>query len=264
MEGAESVMSGITGGGGGPAGIQGGGSGGSMLLGPGRARGFQLNDTDDLSASHNVGSETVFSLASWIKTSDQTGIAKTIFGLFSSDLNDAGYLEMQLTTAGVLRVLITQDNGLNTSNDFGSTDLRDGAWHLVACAVDGSTLTVWVDDGTDTPGAHSRTMPTIDTIAIGTRVDLTPNNAFDGDIDECSLWEGTKITDAHVASLWSIGNDSEVRYLDSFAGASVPAPTHHYSLSVALNPGAVGTDEIASLDLTDNGTTDVAGIPAGD
>jgi hypothetical protein len=257
-------MGGITGGGGGPAGIDGGGSGGSMLLGPGRARGFQLNDTDDLSASHTIGAEDVFSMVAWIKTSDQTGIAKSIMGLFSSDLNDDGYLQLFLTTGGVPRVFIETDGGVGTGNTFGTTDVRDGAWHLVACAVDGSTLTIWVDDGTDTPAAHSRAMPTIDTISIGARVDPTPDQAFDGDIDEASFWEGTKITDAHVASLWSIGNDSGVRYLASFAGASVPTPTHHYSLSEAQNPGAVGTDEIGSLDLTDNGTTDVSGIPAGD
>lgn len=228
--------------------------------GPGRARAFVLNDTDYLSASH-TSAETTFSMAAWIKTSDVTGIAKTIMGLFSSDLNDDGYWEMQLTTGGVLRGITEADNGLGTSNDFGSTDLRDGEWHLVACARDGTSITVWVDDGTDTPVSETRTFPTIDTIAIGARVDSTPNNAFDGDIDECSLWEGTKISDAHVAAMFALGNNPTASYLADFAANGIPTPTHHYKLSESTG---AGTDAVGSLDLTDNGTTDTSGIPAGD
>jgi len=233
-------------------------------LGPGRGRNFTLADTDSLSAAHTIGVETVFSMAAWIKTTDVSGIAKTIMGLFSSDLNDDGYWEMMLTTAGVLRGMVEQDNGLGTFNDFGTKDLRDGAWHLVACSRNGTTMTVWVDAGTDTPVSETRTFPTIDTIAIGARVDLTPSAPFGGDIDECSLWEGTALTNANVVALYLLGMDSTKQYLPSFVGVGVPAPTHHYSLSVALNPTNVGNDEIGVVDLTDDGTADVAGIPAGE
>lgn len=240
------------------------GAGGGNSPGPGRARAFASGDTDYLSASHTIGAETTFSMAAWIKISSAAGLARTIMGLFSSDLNDDGYFEMQLTTGGVLRGITEQDNGLGTSNDFGTTDLRDGAWHLVVCARNGSTLTLWVDNGTDTPVSETRVFPTIDTAAIGCRVDSVPSAPFEGDIDECSLWEGALLTDANVAAMYALGIDSTKRYLSSFTAQSIPTPTHHWSLSIAQNPLSVGKDEIGSVDLTDNGTTDTEGIPAGD
>ena len=235
----------------------------SQSLGPGRARAFESASTDYLSASHTIGAETTFSMAAWIKISNTAGLARVIMGLFSSDENDTGYFFMQLTTGGVLRAMVYEDSpGSGTFSDFGSTDLRDGEWHLVACWRDGSNLTVSVDGANGTSDAETRTFPTIDTVAVGCRVDQTPDQPFEGDIDECSLWEGTKITDANVASLWAIGNNSRVGYLSSFGSEGVTTPTHHWSLSV--DKASVGADEIGSVDLTDNGTADVEGIPAGD
>ncbi len=316
----------------------------SSELGPGRARSFESANTDYLSASHTIGAETTFSMAAWIKISNTAGLARTILGLFSSDLNDAGFFEMQLTTGGVLRAIVEQDNGLGTVNDFGSTDLRDGEWHLVACARNGTNLTVWVDNGTDTPVSETRTFPTIDTIAAGCRVDSVPSAPFEGDIDESSLWLGHLLTDAEASDMYTLGQDSTKRYyindgkvtitetltftnatsyisrasgswvtdgfevgdivtiegsvsndgahpitnvtaadltvsttitdestpvsctarVGAFGDATVTQPSWLSSLSETLNPGDPGKDEVGLVDLTDNGTADVEGIPAGD
>jgi hypothetical protein len=203
-------------------------------------------------------------MAAWIKISDTTAVARTIMGLFSSDLDDAGLLQLHLTSSGDCRAVLSEDDGSVAANIIYGSDLRDGNWHLVACAVDSTSLTVWVDNGTDTPVAHTLSFPTIDTMAIGARVDSVTGTPFDGVIDECSLWEGTKLTDANVAAMWALGNNASKNYLSSFASEGIPTPDSHWSLSESLNPGYPGLDEEGGVDLDDYGTVGGDGIPAGE
>lgn len=237
---------------------------GAAVVGPGNARAFDRRENYYLSATHSVTGAT-FSLAIWLKTTDAS-YGKSIFGLYNHNETEDGMYEMIMNFGDILRGILEQDNGLGTSIDFEGTSLADGEWHLVCFAVDSSQMSLWLDgtaDG-DNPQAHSRTFPSITRVGVGARIGANPvlRNAWEGSLDEASLWEGHYLTDDEVSSLWSIGNDSTKQYLDSFSDEGITTPTHHWKLSESA--GDPGADYIGSLDLTDNGTADTTGIPAGD
>ena len=131
---------------------------------------------DYLSAAHTVTGET-FTMSAWVRTTNTTQ-TKIIMGLYDSSINDNGMFEMQMTLGNLLRAVIN-DGVLGSSNDFPTVQLNDGSWHFVVCSTDGSQLGVWLDGVADAFVAHSRTFPSIDTIAIGARVDLSPSEGWD-------------------------------------------------------------------------------------
>lgn len=325
------------------------------ILGPGRAREFESGGPDYLSFVDPGGADTPvadlisgasdYSLSAWIKISSGVSTARTIFGMFSSDLNDDGFFMLHVNTNGYLVGLIETDGGVGNSNAWGTTNVRDDTWHHVACSWDGNDMIVFLDGVEDLPPTHTaRTFPTVDTIAVGCRVDSTPDQGFEGDIDECSIWIDHLLTESEAAKLHNLGNSSTKRYyindgkisitetltftnatsyisrasgswvtdgfevgdivtiagsvsndgahpitvvtasdltvsttitdestpvsctarVGEFGDNTITQPNWHCSLSATLNPGDPGKDEIGDVDLTDNGTADVAGIPAGD
>ena len=254
---------------------------GSRVLGPGRARHFVDTDPDWMRAAL-VPSTAIWSFAIWVKTSD---VSQSLVGIYKAATTD-GVHELLMSASGNVRQWIEQDNGLGTNQDHGVgevlTAIDDGEWHCVCGSVNATTMSVWVDGvpgSYDPPGApptnanpmtHGRTLPNPTHISLGYRYLAPPWNGFAylGDQDECSWWDGYYLTDADAIALNTLGRDNTKRYYDGDAGefgdATVQAPTAHWSLSETLNPTNVGKDEVGSIDLTDNGTTDVEGIPAGD
>jgi hypothetical protein len=94
---------------------------------------------------------------------------------------------------------------------------------------------------------------------VGVRADLTIGDYWEGILDEAGIWYGTALSDANVLALYNSGNG---RRFSELAAAGIPAPTYYWSLDQNAAGGATAA-AAGEVTLTDVGTADAQGIPAG-
>ncbi len=168
--------------------------------------GYIINSTADWRRSDNVGTIMV-----WFKSA---ATANQALFASSDEASDIKFLSFYTQTPnGVLAV-----NVYNDGNDAirGSTSVDDDVWHLGTLTSDGSTWTLYVDDGAaDTPtilvGANdggwlADTATTRDNFSIGSIRKATPGNYMTGTIGEVWVYSTTltalEIKNVYLNTKW--------------------------------------------------------------
>jgi len=223
-----------------------------------RARSFERSESDNMSAALAMSSGYPVSLAAWASTSNVDGQLRVLFGIYDDTQDDPGRLELHMTIGHKLRVLLTNAAGLSNNADSAAT-FNDGEWHLCVGVFTSNNIACYLDDAAVVNTAHTRVYPNTSAVGIGVRKDLTIGDYWDGQIDECAIWNGTALNADDVLALWNNGRGLLYHQLSA---AGVPTPTNYWNLS-QYNPGGAVEAKTGAVTLTDNGTLDVQGIEAG-
>ena len=220
-----------------------------------RGRTFVRAESDKMTASMTLANFPV-SMACWAKMSS-TGELRIVMGIYDNTATDQEMVEMHKTSGDKLRVLLNKAGLSNNADSVASFILNQ--WHFCGAVVTSTQIKCYFDDATPVTTAHSRAWPVTNKVALGVREDASPGDFWNGVLDEAAIWDGTALTDGNMAALYNGG----IGLLhNQIVPAGIPAPTHYWNLN-ENDPLGADEDKVSTLDLTDSGTADAQGIPAG-
>ena len=157
----------------------------------------------------------------WVQTGNLTS-NRTIFSKRHTGINQRSWA-LRVTSGGKIRVYVSSDGGGTNEKDYTSTDaghIENNGWHLVGFTFASGTLKLYVDGSEVTTSKGSD--PTVSAIHAGT-TDINVGRQrsgieyFPGDIDDTTIWTGTVLSDANIATLYNSGLPSDPTTL-SLAG----------------------------------------------
>lgn len=187
----------------------------------------------------------------WVSTGNLTSNT-AIFSKWNAGIAQRSWA-LWTTAGGKLRVGISADGGTTNAKDYTSTavgSIENNGWHLIGFTFASNVLKLYVDGVEVTTSKGSD--PTVNAINAGTSdiwmgKDRNFSYAyFPGNIDEPTIWTGTVLSDADIATLYNSGVPTEPSSL-SLDGTLA----HHWRLGDGDDATTV-YDQVASADGTLN------------
>ncbi len=150
--------------------------------------GDYINLSSDIGISNNSGSVTV-----WFKRADVTSAtAKYIFGHRTGTSNNRIYIYINGNSDGTKNQSLTCGFGNNAlPTDTTSTQkINDSQWHFAAIVWNSYGMGCYLD--ASLIGVYAYSIPALDgLVTVGIAPSLTANLAFNGTIDELTIWNYT-------------------------------------------------------------------------
>jgi hypothetical protein len=201
----------------------------------------------------------------WVSTGNLTS-TKSIFSKWNTGIGQRCWA-LWTTAGGKIRVGISEDGGSTNQKDYTNSSagtIENNGWHFVGFTFTTNVLKLYVDGVEVTTSKGSD--PTVNSINAGVGVSAEVwmgkdrggiGGYFPGNIDEPTIWTGTVLSDADVATLYNSGIPSDPSTL-SLSGTLA----HWWRLGDGDDATTV-YDQVASADGTlsnmnaSNYTTDV-------
>ncbi|NCC73736.1 MAG: LamG domain-containing protein, partial [Sphingobacteriia bacterium] len=153
-----------------------------IMAPPGNALDF--DGTDDyvsiLNNESNFDFTTAMTIEAWIKVDD--------FDKEWQAIVTKGDGTWRLHRSGSTSFIAFGTSGLSNVDLEGTTDVKDGQWHHVACVFDGSTKYIYVDGASDASVSASGTIATNDYLVNIAENSEHTGRYFNGLIDEVRIW----------------------------------------------------------------------------
>lgn len=192
-----------------------------------------------------------FTWSAWIKSTG-TGQAIMSYG----DKSDGAGVTLQMTAGGLAEAVL--DDGSTQVVATGTTNISDGAWHLVTITNDGASLRLYVDGNAspeatdDTSGLGFITTNDNDKIDIGRTWDAGAyTDNFAGSLDEVMIFN-RNLSSAEVSALYSSTTTT------TFKNELVEAQDAEFTVngaSVARSTNTDITDVVSGVSLNILGVT---------
>ncbi len=184
----------------------------------GKAYAFASSEQDLATLSgciENFASDTLGALSLWFRTTSAS--RQPLFDFGESGTTDRLLVEMP---AGTLRFLV-RDNDRNTIDMTTTATYANGVWHHLlvsqAGAGDGSGLMLLVDGEPPTLGTEVRSgdwfaaINNSDFFALGYEIRSNARFAFDGLLDDVSIWDAP-LSQAQAKAVFKLGDHAELAY----------------------------------------------------
>jgi flagellar capping protein FliD len=161
-----------------------------------------VNDAVSLGQSPELDGFGEFTWSAWVKTTQKNSTVMNY-----GDRADGAGISIDISATGEARVNL--DDGAATAVATGTTDISDGAWHLITVTNDGSTLRLYVDGNTtpegtaDSSGVGYITTNDGDGLQIGRKWESgSYTGYFNGSVDDVMVF-GRGLSAAEAGALYS-------------------------------------------------------------
>lgn len=171
------------------------------------AAAFLTANSEYLSRASFLDNPTNMSAAFWVKSATDATYA---FITKSNDVvnnDDAGWAIYASSVNNFARAFFVTDVSNNLKYQ-GATSLIDDAWHFVVVSKSGTTITIYVDNGTDEAvdaGSAGTLGSTSNAHAVVIGAQAVPNLYFNGALDEIGLWSKA-LSAQERTDLYNAGN----------------------------------------------------------